>query len=127
MVKNKKRILVIATLLFEVNGICFAQGNDLFKDSNRASTNVQNAQFPRITPDLRGIRRQCVAIAGHAEYKCIPLSLKTNRFFGIHPRTGDPFSADRPGVLHGCRDGTVLSWKVLENNKNFRSRELLIY
>ena len=91
MVKNKKRIFVLATLLFEVIGICFAQGEDLFKDSNRASTNVQNAQFPMITPDLRVIRRQCVAIAGNPEYKCIPLSLKINRFLGIHPRRGDPF------------------------------------
>ena len=71
MVNNKKRILVIAALPFEINGICFAQGEDFYKDSKSTSTNVQNAQFPRITPDLRVIRRQCVAIAGLAEYKCI--------------------------------------------------------
>ena len=40
-----------------MNGICCAQGEDLYKDSKPASTNVQNAQFPRITLDLRVIYR----------------------------------------------------------------------
>ncbi len=29
MVKNKKRILVIAAFLLEINGFCFVQGEDL--------------------------------------------------------------------------------------------------
>lgn len=41
------------------------------------------------------------------------LSLKTNRYLGINPGTGDPYSADRPGTLPNRKDGTVLTWKVV--------------
>ena len=50
----KKRLINLA-LLFVISGVCIAQSNDFFKDSKPASTNVPNAQFPRITPDLRVI------------------------------------------------------------------------
>jgi enterochelin esterase-like enzyme len=52
-----KKILCISLLLFVVNLISFAQNDDVLKNSKPASTNVQNAQFPRITPDLRVIYR----------------------------------------------------------------------
>jgi len=51
------RKIWIVILLFAVNMISLSQSDDLFKDSNPASTNVQNAQFPRITSDLRVICR----------------------------------------------------------------------
>jgi enterochelin esterase family protein len=50
----KKRLINLA-LLFVVSGVCIAQSNDFFKDSKPASTNVPNAQFPRVTSDLRVI------------------------------------------------------------------------
>jgi enterochelin esterase-like enzyme len=52
-----KKILCISLLFFVVNLISFAQNDDVLKNSKPASTNVQNAQFPRITPDLRVIYR----------------------------------------------------------------------
>jgi len=52
-----KNIRYISLLLFVVNLISFAQNDDVLKNSKPASTNVQNAQFPRITPDLRVIYR----------------------------------------------------------------------
>ena len=50
-----KRRLISITLLFLMSVVCFAQTEDQIKNSKRASTNVQNAQFPRITPDLKVI------------------------------------------------------------------------
>ncbi|MCF3652357.1 glycoside hydrolase family 43 protein [Synoicihabitans lomoniglobus] len=38
------------------------------------------------------------------------LSLKTNRFVGIDPTTGEPYGADWPGARPDRRDGTVLTW-----------------
>ena len=53
-----KNLLLIVLLLFAVSLISFAQIDSLLlKGSKPASTNVQNAQFPRITPDLRVIYR----------------------------------------------------------------------
>jgi enterochelin esterase family protein len=52
-----KKLQWIVFLLFTVNFISFAQSDSLLKGSKPASTNVQNAQFPRITPDLRVIYR----------------------------------------------------------------------
>ena len=46
--------------------------------------------------------------------QCMLLSLKTNRYVGIHPETGEPYSADWPGTLPDRKDGTVFSWKVVE-------------
>ncbi|NDV81579.1 glycoside hydrolase [Bacteroides sp. 51] len=45
---------------------------------------------------------------------CMLLSLKTNRFVGLNPATGEPYSADWPGTLPGGKDGTVFDWKVVE-------------
>jgi hypothetical protein len=42
------------------------------------------------------------------------LSLKTNRYAGLTPGTGEPYAADRPGALPNRKDGTVLVWKEAE-------------
>ncbi len=42
--------------------------------------------------------------------QCMLLSLKTQRFVGIAPDTGEPYSADSPGTRPDRRDGTVLVW-----------------
>jgi len=42
--------------------------------------------------------------------QCMLLSLKTNRFVGIDPTTGEPYGADWPGTTPDRRDGTVLVW-----------------
>jgi hypothetical protein len=104
---------VISALLLEMNGICFAQGEDLYKDPKPASTNVLNAQFSRITSDLRKSEGSVFQVQNMLNNRCILISSKTNRFLGINPGTGDPPSADRPGTLPGRKDGTVLTWKVI--------------
>jgi xylan 1,4-beta-xylosidase len=45
--------------------------------------------------------------------QCMLLSLKTNRYIGLTPGTGEPYAADRPGTLPNRKDGTVLTWKVV--------------
>jgi beta-xylosidase len=45
--------------------------------------------------------------------QCMLLSLKTNRYVGLTPGTGEPYAADRPGTLPNRKDGVVLSWKVV--------------
>ncbi|MDP4188826.1 MAG: glycoside hydrolase, partial [Bacteroidota bacterium] len=47
--------------------------------------------------------------------QCMLLSLKTNRYVGLTPGTGEPYAADRKGTLPNRKDGTVLSWKITEN------------
>lgn len=39
------------------------------------------------------------------------LSLKTNRYLGIDPGTGEPYSADWPGASPDRKSGTVLIWE----------------
>lgn len=46
--------------------------------------------------------------------QCMLLSLKTNRFVGLDPRTGEPYGADWPGTTPDRRDGTVLVWSPVE-------------
>jgi xylan 1,4-beta-xylosidase len=46
--------------------------------------------------------------------QCMLMSLKTNRYVGLIPETGEPYSADYPGALPNRRNGTVLTWKVLD-------------
>lgn len=41
------------------------------------------------------------------------LSLKTNRYLGILPESGEPYAADRPGPRPDRKDGTVLRWQVV--------------
>jgi enterochelin esterase-like enzyme len=52
-----KKLLLIVLLFLTANLISFAQVDSLIKVSKPASTNIQNAQFPRITSDLRVIYR----------------------------------------------------------------------
>jgi hypothetical protein len=42
--------------------------------------------------------------------QCMLLSLKTHRFVGIDPLTGEPYGADWPGARPDRKDGTVLVW-----------------
>lgn len=46
--------------------------------------------------------------------QCMLLSLKTQRFVGLHPETGEPYSADWPGTYPDRKDGTVFTWEVVE-------------
>ena len=39
------------------------------------------------------------------------LSMKTHRYLGILPGSGEPYGADRPGTRPDRRDGTVLVWR----------------
>lgn len=45
--------------------------------------------------------------------QCMLLSLKTNRYIGLTPGTGEPYAADRPGTLPNRKDGNVLTWSVV--------------
>jgi len=46
--------------------------------------------------------------------QCMLLSLKTNRYLGLIPNTGGPYSASSPGTLPNRKDGTVMIWRVVE-------------
>lgn len=46
--------------------------------------------------------------------RCMLLSMKTNRYVGLDPRTGELYSADWPGTLPGMKDGTVFSWQIIK-------------
>jgi len=39
------------------------------------------------------------------------LSLRTNRYVGLNPLTGEPYAADWPGTRPDRRDGTVFIWE----------------
>jgi enterochelin esterase-like enzyme len=55
-----KNTLFTILLILGICSITFAQEDDLIKNSKPAQTNVQNAQYPRITPDLRVIYKMKV-------------------------------------------------------------------
>jgi hypothetical protein len=42
--------------------------------------------------------------------QCMLLSLKTNRYVGLNPITGEPYSADSPGPRPDRKDGAVFNW-----------------
>lgn len=42
--------------------------------------------------------------------QCMLLSLRTNRYVGLEPGTGEPYGADWPGPSPDRRNGTVLVW-----------------
>jgi len=42
------------------------------------------------------------------------LSLRTNRYVGLLPDSGEPYGADRPGTRPDRRDGTVLVWSPVD-------------
>ena len=39
------------------------------------------------------------------------LSMRTQRYMGVLPGSGEPYAADRPGPRPDRRDGTVLVWE----------------
>ena len=42
------------------------------------------------------------------------LSLRTQRYMGLLPGSGEPYAADRPGTRPDRRDGTVLVWDAVD-------------
>lgn len=46
--------------------------------------------------------------------QCMLLSLKSNRYLGIHPGTGEPYSAESPGANPDRKDGAVFCWEESE-------------
>ncbi|MGY1409796.1 MULTISPECIES: glycoside hydrolase family 43 protein [unclassified Luteimonas] len=45
------------------------------------------------------------------------LSMKTHRYLGILPGSGEPYGADRPGTRPDRRDGTVLAWRSTKDDR----------
>lgn len=45
---------------------------------------------------------------------CMLMSMKTHRYLGAGPTTGEPYSADSPGAQPDRKDGAVFSWTVVE-------------
>ncbi len=43
-------------------------------------------------------------------HQCMLLSLKTHRYLGLDPTTGEPYSATSPGPTPNRHHGTVLTW-----------------
>ena len=46
------------------------------------------------------------------------LSMKTHRYLGIGPGSGEPYGADRPGTRPDRRDGTVMVWRSAEGGED---------
>lgn len=44
--------------------------------------------------------------------QCMLLSLKTHKYIGLNPTTGEPYSADWPGTTPDRRNGTVFEWNI---------------
>jgi len=42
--------------------------------------------------------------------QCMLLSLRTHRYVGLDPATGEPYAADWPGAHPDRKDGTVFVW-----------------
>lgn len=47
---------------------------------------------------------------------CQLLSLKTNRYVGLDPETGEPYGADFQGCRPDRRDGTVFAWQAVSHD-----------
>lgn len=47
---------------------------------------------------------------------CMLLSMKTQRYVGIDPATGEPYGADWQGCRPDRKDGTVFEWRVVESD-----------
>lgn len=45
--------------------------------------------------------------------QCMLLSMKTKRYIGIEPHTGEPYGADWPGCRPDRKDGTVFKWTIV--------------
>lgn len=48
----------------------------------------------------------------HGEFML--LSLKTNRYIGLNPETGETYAADWDGTLPGRKSGAVFKWDITE-------------
>ncbi len=48
--------------------------------------------------------------------QCMLLSLKTHRYVGLDPATGEPYSADSPGTRPDRKDGTVFNWTEIPSS-----------
>lgn len=46
--------------------------------------------------------------------ECMLLSMKTHRFVGLNPTTGEPYSALFDGTTPNRKNGAVFAWKVVE-------------
>lgn len=54
-------------------------------------------------------------MAGHVAGRMYVIIFKTNRFIGLHPETGELYSADWPGTLPARKDGTVFEWRLVSD------------
>ncbi len=55
--------------------------------------------------------------------QCMLLSLKSQRYVGIEPTTGEPYGADWPGCRPDRKDGTVFQWTAVESDGIVRNTE----
>lgn len=55
--------------------------------------------------------------------ECMLLSLKTQRYVGIDPDTGEPYGADWTGCHPDRKDGTVFKWTEIESDDIVKSTE----
>lgn len=46
--------------------------------------------------------------------QCMLLSLKTNRYVGLDPATGEPYAADWTGSSPSRGNGTVFNWNEVK-------------
>lgn len=49
--------------------------------------------------------------------ECMLLSLKTNKYVGLTPETGEPYSADWAGSRPDRKDGAVFEWKEVKEEQ----------
>lgn len=55
--------------------------------------------------------------------QCMLLSLKTNRYIGLDPETGEPYGADWAGCRPDRKDGTVFTWTVVDSDGIVKNSE----
>ncbi len=55
--------------------------------------------------------------------ECQLLSLKTGRYVGINPTTGEPYGADSAGCDPDRKDGTVFGWEIIDSDGIVRQTE----
>lgn len=55
--------------------------------------------------------------------ECMLLSLKTQRYVGLDPDTGEPYGADWTGCHPDRKDGTVFKWTEIESDGIIKSTE----
>jgi xylan 1,4-beta-xylosidase len=45
--------------------------------------------------------------------QCMLMSLKTNRYIGLIPGSGESYAANVPGTLPNRKDSTVFIWEIV--------------